>query len=130
MDAAEVTVKEAWVKAKVVCGKKGVQMVSSLALPPPTPPPPPHFPTLSPIFPHSALATETDKGVASLVNLRSGQFWLTRSAACFLLTGLMKQHESMSKGILNRWVRGYHKMLLMPIKCCDLQDPNPIGVLN
>ena len=37
MDGAGVTVKEAWVKAKVVCRKKGVQMVLS---PPPS------------IFPH------------------------------------------------------------------------------
>ena len=29
MDGAGVTVKEAWVKAKVVCTKKGVQMVST-----------------------------------------------------------------------------------------------------
>ena len=28
MDGAGVTVKDAWVKAKVVCRKKGVQMVS------------------------------------------------------------------------------------------------------
>ena len=77
----------------------------------------------------SALATEIDKGVASLVNLRSGQFWLTKSA-CFLLTRLMERHKSMGKGILNRWVRGYQRMLLMPIKCFHLQDPNPIGVLN
>ena len=41
MDRAGVTVKEAWVKAKVVCGKKGVQMVlSPLPTPPPHPPPP------------------------------------------------------------------------------------------
>ena len=33
MDRAGVTVKEAWVKAKVVCRKKGVQMVLS-PLPP------------------------------------------------------------------------------------------------
>ena len=39
MDRAGVTVKEAWVKAKIVCRKKGVQMVSS-----PMPPPPPIFP--------------------------------------------------------------------------------------
>ena len=38
MDGAGVTVKEAWVKAKVVCRKKGVQMVLS-----PLPPPPPPF---------------------------------------------------------------------------------------
>ena len=37
MDGAGVTVKEAWVKAKVVCRKKGVQMVLS-PLPPPLPP--------------------------------------------------------------------------------------------
>ena len=37
MDGAGVTVKEAWVKAKVVCRKKGVQMVLS--------PLSPHFPT-------------------------------------------------------------------------------------
>ena len=36
MDVAEITVKEAWVKAKVVHRKKGIQMVSS-----PLPPPPP-----------------------------------------------------------------------------------------
>ena len=29
MDKARLTVKEAWVKAKIVCRKKGVQMVSS-----------------------------------------------------------------------------------------------------
>ena len=58
----------------------------------------------------SALATETDKGVASLVNLRSGQFWLTKSA-CFLLTRLMEKHESMGKGILiPADVTGVHKM--------------------
>ena len=38
MDGAGVTVKEAWVKSKVVCRKKGVQMVLS-----PLPPPPPSF---------------------------------------------------------------------------------------
>ena len=38
MDGAGVTVKEAWIKAKVVCRKKGVQVVLS-------PLPPPHFPT-------------------------------------------------------------------------------------
>ena len=66
---------------------------------------------------------ETDKGVASLVNLRSGQFWLTRSA-CFLLARLMEQHESMGKGFLiPADVADVHK-------CFDLQDPNPIGVLN
>ena len=37
MDRVGVTVKEVWVKAKVVCRKKGVQMVLS-ALPPPPPP--------------------------------------------------------------------------------------------
>ena len=41
MDGEGVTVKEAWVKAKVVCRKKEVQMVLS-----PLPPPP------RPIFPH------------------------------------------------------------------------------
>ena len=35
MDGAGVTVKEAWVKAKVVCRKKGVQMVLSPLHPPP-----------------------------------------------------------------------------------------------
>ena len=33
MDGMGVTVKEAWVKAKVVCRKKGIQMVS-LPMPP------------------------------------------------------------------------------------------------
>ena len=37
MDRAGVTVKEAWVKAKVVCRKKGAQMVLS-PLPAPHPP--------------------------------------------------------------------------------------------
>ena len=37
MDGAGLTVKEAWAKAKVVCRKKGVQMVLS---------------PLPPIFPH------------------------------------------------------------------------------
>ena len=41
MDGARVTVKEAWVKAKEVCRKKGVQMVLL-----PLPLPLPHFPTL------------------------------------------------------------------------------------
>ena len=41
MDWAGVTVKEAWVNAKVVCRKKGVQIVSS---PLSRPPPPPIFP--------------------------------------------------------------------------------------
>ena len=36
MDGAGVTVNETWVKAKIVCRKKGVQMVSS---------PLPHFAT-------------------------------------------------------------------------------------
>ena len=39
MDGAGVTVKEPWVKAKVVCRRKGVQMMLS-TLPPPPPPHP------------------------------------------------------------------------------------------
>ena len=78
MDGAGVTVTEAWVKAKVVCRKKGVHMVSS-----PMPPPPP-----PPIFPHdrnlhhadslklrlstSNIATETDKGVVKFGELEIG----------------------------------------------------------
>ena len=119
MHGAGITVKEAWVKAKVVYRKKAVQMMSS-PIPPP-PPPPPHFPTRS--F-DSALATETDKGVASLVNR---QFWLTRSA-CFLLTRLMEQHESMGKGILiPADVTDVHKMLRFarskPDWCTELEKP-------
>ena len=43
MDWAGVTVKEAWVKAKVVCRKKGVRMVLS---PLPFPPPPQYSHTI------------------------------------------------------------------------------------
>ena len=35
MDGAGVTVNKAWVKVKVVCREKGVQMVLSPLLPPP-----------------------------------------------------------------------------------------------
>ena len=97
MNGARVTVKEAWAK---FVERKGYRWCHR--------PCPPIFlfshttgicimPTASSF--DSSLATETDKGVASLVNLRSGQFWLTRSA-CFLLTRLMEQYELMGKGVL------------------------------
>ena len=95
MDHVGVTVKEAWVKAKVVSRKKGAQMVLSPLLPPPPPPPP--------IFPHDRSLHYADSLKLRRLNtgnrnqqrccqLRSGQFWLTRSA-CFLLIRLMEQYK-------------------------------------